>query len=72
MVQANITNFKDCCVIDPPAWYFYTEVLDISTDLEDYSNGLNGKLVGCMILAWIIVYFCVIKGIKSSGKVTSK
>ena len=64
-----ISNFSDCCVIDPPQWYFYTKVLDISTDIEDYSNGLNGKLVGCLILAWVIVYLCVVKGIKSSGKV---
>ena len=65
-----ITNFADCCVIDPQQWFFYTEALDISTDIEDYSRGLNGKLVGCFILAWIIVYLCVIKGIKTTGKVS--
>lgn len=65
-----VNNFSDCCVIDPPQWYFYTKVLDISTDIEDYTNGLNGKLVGCLILAWVIVYLCVVKGIKSSGKVS--
>ena len=68
--QKNVSEFGDCCVIDPPQWYFYTEVLDIATDIEDYSNGLNGKLVGCLILAWVIVYLCVVKGIKSSGKVS--
>ena len=69
--QKNISNIRDCCVIDPPQWYFYTKVLDISTDIEDYS-GLNGKLAGCLVLAWVIVYLCVVKGIKSSGKVSLK
>jgi solute carrier family 6 amino acid/orphan transporter-like 15/16/17/18/20 len=67
--QYEFDNFQDCCVIDPQQWFFYTSALDISTDIEDYSNGLNGKLVGCFILTWIIVYLCVIKGIKSTGKV---
>lgn len=68
--QKEIANFSDCCVIDPPQWYFYTKVLEVSTDIEDYSQGLNGKLVGCLILAWVIVYLCVVKGIKSTGKVS--
>ncbi|CAB4016646.1 sodium-dependent neutral amino acid transporter B(0)AT1-like isoform X2 [Paramuricea clavata] len=69
IAKQKVDNFSDCCVIDPPQWYFYTEVLDISTEIEDYGDGLNGKLVGCLILAWVIVYLCVVKGIKSSGKV---
>ncbi|XP_028405512.1 sodium-dependent neutral amino acid transporter B(0)AT2-like [Dendronephthya gigantea] len=64
-----INNFPDCCVIDPPQWYFYTEVLDVSTDIDDYSKGVNLKLFGCLVLAWIVVFLCVVKGIKSSGKV---
>ncbi len=70
LTQYRIDNFQDCCVIDPQQWYFYTKALEISTDIEDYSNGLNGKLVGCFILTWIIIYACVVKGIKSTGKVS--
>ena len=66
----NVSTFKDCCVLDPPQWYFYTEVLDISIDIDDYSKGVNLKLLGCLVLAWIVVYLCVVKGIKSSGKVS--
>ena len=67
--KSRLGGFTSCCVIDPPQWYFYSNVLEISTDIEDYSLGLNGKLVGCLIVAWVVVYLCVIKGIKSSGKV---
>ena len=69
--KEKVDNFKDCCVIDPPQWYFYTEVLDISIDINDYSKGVNLKLLGCLALAWVVVYVCVVKGIKSSGKVNS-
>jgi SNF family Na+-dependent transporter len=67
--KSELEGFSSCCVIDPPQWYFYSNVLEISTDIEDYSVGLNGKLVGCLIVAWVVVYLCVAKGIKSSGKV---
>ena len=68
-LESSVANFTDCCVIDPPQWYFYSNVLQISTDIEDYSLGLNEKLVACLLLSWIIVYLCVVKGIKTSGKV---
>lgn len=68
-IKQAVDNFTDCCVIDPPQWYFYTEVLDVSIDIDDYSKGVNLKLLGCLALAWVVVYLCVVKGIKSSGKV---
>lgn len=67
--KSALVEFRSCCVIDPPQWYFYSNVLEVSSDIEDYSLGLNGKLVGCLIMAWVVVYLCVVKGIKSSGKV---
>ena len=67
--KSRLAGFNSCCVADSPQWYFYSNVLQISTDIEDYSLGLNGKLVGCLIVAWFVVYLCVVKGIKSSGKV---
>lgn len=62
-------NFPDCCVKDPAQWYFYQKVLRVSSNIDDTGVGLNANLIGCLILAWIITYLCVVKGIKSSGKV---
>ena len=42
---------------------------------QDQSNGIDDPgevlwdLCLCLLLAWIIVYLCLIKGVKSSGKV---
>lgn len=32
-------------------------------------GGMRWELLGCLTVAWILVYFCLWKGIKSSGKV---
>ena len=41
-----------------------------STGTDWYNmGGLNWEMVGCLALAWIIVGACMVKGIKSSGKV---
>lgn len=62
-------NFAQCCVHDPQLYYFYRVALDISKSIEDPGNGVNGKLVGCLLLSWVVVCACIIKGVKSSGKV---
>ena len=35
---------------------------------EDMGS-MRWELVGCLALAWLIVYGCMVKGVKSSGKV---
>ena len=38
----------------------------------DAPGTVNWDLALCLLLAWIIVYLCVCKGVKSSGKVNKK
>ena len=76
LVKANHTyfttlknSFPDCCVIDAPMWYFYHRTLQVSSNIEDAGVGLNAKLTICLVVAWLVTYLCVVKGIQSSGKV---
>ena len=52
----------------PQLYYFYRVALDVSGSIEDQDNGINRKLVWCLLLSWIVVCACVIKGVKSSVK----
>ena len=44
-------------------------VLEISDGFHDM-GGLRWQLVLCLMGAWTLVFFCLIKGIKSQGKVS--
>ena len=47
---------------------FRNKVLDISDGI-DQMGPVKWDLVLCLLLAWIVVYLCICKGIRSSGKV---
>ncbi|XP_014908198.1 sodium- and chloride-dependent GABA transporter 2-like [Poecilia latipinna] len=51
----------------PVVEFWEHRVLKISGGIEEV-GGLRWELVLCLILSWIICYFCVWKGIKSTGK----
>uniref|UniRef100_A0A8C7P4I3 Transporter n=1 Tax=Oncorhynchus mykiss TaxID=8022 RepID=A0A8C7P4I3_ONCMY len=52
----------------PSEEYFKYNVLHISKGIE-YPGDIRWPLAGCLLLAWLIVYLSLAKGIKSSGKV---
>ena len=43
-------------------------MLDVSDGIHDI-NTIKWELAGCLLLAWIVVYIALWKGIKSIGKV---
>lgn len=43
-------------------------VLGLSGGIEEIGS-IRWDLAGCLLLSWTICYFCVWKGVKSSGKV---
>lgn len=43
-------------------------VLRKSDGLHDLGPFNNWQLLLCLTVSWIIVYFCIFKGVKSSGK----
>ncbi|XP_062285177.1 sodium- and chloride-dependent GABA transporter 2-like [Scomber scombrus] len=48
--------------------FWQIRILGLSAGLETL-GGLRWDLVGCLLLSWIICYFCIWKGVKTSGKV---
>ncbi|KAJ8301431.1 hypothetical protein KUTeg_020418 [Tegillarca granosa] len=48
--------------------YWNNEALKMSSSFEDFGTP-KWQLVLCLMLAWIVCFFCLIKGIKSTGKV---
>lgn len=47
---------------------FRNRVLGISTGIDDIGT-IRWELAGTLFMAWVICYFCIFKGIKTSGKV---
>ncbi|XP_075893083.1 sodium- and chloride-dependent GABA transporter 2-like isoform X2 [Nelusetta ayraudi] len=49
--------------------FWQRRVLNISSGIEKLGN-IQGDLSLCLLLAWVLCYFCVWKGVKSTGKAT--
>jgi len=48
--------------------YFPKQVLGISEGISNM-GGLNYELVFCLIITYILIYYCISEGIKSSSKI---
>uniref|UniRef100_A0A8C6T6E2 Transporter n=1 Tax=Neogobius melanostomus TaxID=47308 RepID=A0A8C6T6E2_9GOBI len=67
--KTNSTNWMASLNATSPATEFWERrVLGISDSIE-HIGSLRWELVLCLLLAWIICYFCVWKGVRSTGKV---
>lgn len=43
-------------------------ILNVTGSVEEM-GGVRWELALCLLLSWVICYFCVWKGVKSTGKV---
>uniref|UniRef100_A0A3Q3M7T1 Transporter n=1 Tax=Mastacembelus armatus TaxID=205130 RepID=A0A3Q3M7T1_9TELE len=62
-LAANITNFTS-----PVTEFWERNVLSISSGIED-AGPLKWDLALCLLIMWVICFFCIWKGVKSTGKV---
>uniref|UniRef100_H2UF88 Transporter n=1 Tax=Takifugu rubripes TaxID=31033 RepID=H2UF88_TAKRU len=49
-------------------FHFSHRVLEKTSGIEE-PGGLRWELFGCLLLGWVIIFLCLVKGIKSTGKV---
>ncbi|KAK5871928.1 hypothetical protein PBY51_012668 [Eleginops maclovinus] len=66
MMAANITNFSN--FTSPVTEFWEHNVLGISNGIEDIGP-VKWDLALCLLLVWVICFFCIWKGVKSTGKV---
>ena len=66
----NITP-QECLKSGPTAYYYHRETLMHASRIEE-SAQVNWKLALALFVAWVLAYCCIIKSIKSSGKVCTR
>ncbi|CAL9706324.1 unnamed protein product [Knipowitschia caucasica] len=68
-ISANRTGpLEECRIATPTQYFFYRETLNIAPTIEA-NGGLHMGQALCLLLAWVITYFFIVKGVKSTGKV---
>ncbi|XP_015254590.1 PREDICTED: sodium- and chloride-dependent transporter XTRP3 [Cyprinodon variegatus] len=67
--NSNLTGpLEECEKATPTQYFFYRETLNISPSIEE-NGGLHMGQALCFLLAWVITYLFIVRGIKSTGKV---
>lgn len=62
------TVVLECSQSNSILYFFFRETLNVSESIDETTTW-NWKITLCYVAAWIVIYICVIRGIKSSGKV---
>ncbi|XP_045127643.1 sodium-dependent neutral amino acid transporter B(0)AT3-like isoform X1 [Portunus trituberculatus] len=66
--NSSYKDVKECAKSSPTEYFWYRDTLDISPDIN-HPEKFNWKIALCLIIAWVLTYLCMAKGIASSGKV---
>ncbi|XP_063705446.1 sodium-dependent neutral amino acid transporter B(0)AT3 [Culicoides brevitarsis] len=59
---------EECAQSSETAYFWYRQTLDASANIEE-TGGFKWWIVLCLLVAWVVVFFIVMKGIQSSGNV---
>lgn len=68
-INSNRTGpVEECERATPTQYFFYRETLNISSSIEE-NGGIHRGQALCLVLAWVITYLFIVRGVKSTGKV---
>uniref|UniRef100_A0A2K6EWE3 Transporter n=1 Tax=Propithecus coquereli TaxID=379532 RepID=A0A2K6EWE3_PROCO len=68
-LNSNHTGYDEECEAASSTQYFwYRKTLNISPSIEE-SGAVQWEPALCLILAWLVVYLCILRGTESTGKV---
>ncbi|XP_077633228.1 sodium- and chloride-dependent transporter XTRP3 isoform X1 [Crocuta crocuta] len=68
-LNGNRTGYNEECETASSTQYFwYRKTLNIAPSIQD-SGGVQWEQALCLILAWLVVYLCILRGTESTGKV---
>lgn len=56
-------------LIQPAVDFWENSVLKVSSGIEEGFLEMNWPLFACLVGCWVFIYFCLWKGVKSTGKV---
>uniref|UniRef100_A0A5F9CT07 Transporter n=1 Tax=Oryctolagus cuniculus TaxID=9986 RepID=A0A5F9CT07_RABIT len=68
-LNANRTGYDEECEKASSTQYFwYRKTLNISPSIQE-SGGVQWEPALCLLLAWLLVYLCILRGTESTGKI---
>ncbi|RXM27331.1 Sodium- and chloride-dependent transporter XTRP3A [Acipenser ruthenus] len=69
-LSSNLTTYVPECEKSSSTDYFwYRETLNISSSIEDHGGIQMGQAL-CLVLSWMVVYLCVLRGTEATGKLS--
>uniref|UniRef100_A0A4W3IDL6 Transporter n=1 Tax=Callorhinchus milii TaxID=7868 RepID=A0A4W3IDL6_CALMI len=68
-LTTNRTEYvEECAKSSPTEYFWYRETLNITSSINEPGT-FHWGMVLCLILSWLVVYLCIIRGTESTGKV---
>lgn len=59
---------EECEQASSTQYFWYRKTLNISPSIQE-NGGVQWEPALCLILAWLVVYLCILRGTESTGKV---
>lgn len=66
--KREIEVVPECAASSETAYFWYRNTLDASGSISDPQD-IKWWMALCLVLSWLLVWLCIMKGIQSSGKV---